>query len=74
MNVHPGAAATMALLLQRGARPEEVDGLIALMAEMENSPGTTYLDQINDFDRAIRTYRLKRNPLLKSAAAGKITS
>lgn len=74
MNIHPGASATMALLLQRGAKDSELDGIIALMAEMENSPGTEYLDLIKDFDRAIRTYRLKRNPLLKAGATAKITS
>lgn len=74
MNIHPGASATMALLLQRGAKDSELDGIIALMADMENSPGTDYLDLIKDFDRAIKTYRLKRNPLISSAAQAKITS
>jgi hypothetical protein len=64
MRIHPGAAATISLLLQRGARDEEIDGIIELMAIMDNSPGKTYLTQINDFDRAIQTYRRKKNPLV----------
>lgn len=68
MRIHPGAAATIALLLQRGAKDHEVDGLIALMGEMEDTKGNDreklYSTQLADFDRAIQIYRRKNNPLV----------
>lgn len=68
MRIHPGAAATIALLMQRGARDDEVDGLIDLMGQMEDTKGNDreklYSTQLADFDRAIQIYRRKKNPLL----------
>lgn len=71
MRIHPGAAATIALLLQRGARDDEIDGLIALMGQMEDTKGDDreklYSTQLADFDRAIQIYRRKKNPLVSKA-------
>ena len=64
MRIHPGAAATIALLLQRGAKDEEIDGLIEHMSQMPDSSGKLYRTQIEDFDRAIQTYRRRMNPLV----------
>lgn len=70
MRIHPGAAATIALLLQRGAKDDEVDGLIELMGQMEDTKGNDreklYSTQLADFDRAIQIFRRKKNPLLSS--------
>jgi len=71
MRIHPGAAATIALLLQRGARDEEVGGLIELMGQMEDTKGNNreklYSTQLADFDRAIQIYRRKKNPLVSDS-------
>ena len=68
MRIHPGAAATIALLLQRGARDDEIDGLIALMGQMEDTKGDDrdklYSTILTDIDQAIQIYRRKKNPLL----------
>jgi hypothetical protein len=69
MRIHPGAAATISLLLQRGAKDDEIDGIIELMATMDNRDGKTYLGQIHDFDRAIQTYRRKKSPFAKNESA-----
>jgi hypothetical protein len=70
MRIHPGAAATIALLLQRGAKDDEIDGVIDLMSRMENTkaPGKEdlYSTQLADFDRAIQIYRRQKNPLVSS--------
>lgn len=66
MRIHPGAAATISLLLQRGAKDEEIDGIIELMSKMDNQDGKTYLGQLQDFDRAIQTFRRKKNPFVKN--------
>lgn len=70
MRIHPGAAATIALLLQRGAKDNEIDGLIELMGQMEDTKGNNreklYSTQLADFDRAIQIYRRRNSPLVRS--------
>jgi hypothetical protein len=70
MRIHPGATATIALLLQRGARDDEIDGLIALMGEMDGTKGDDrdklYSTQLKDFDQAIQIYRRRTSPLVRS--------
>lgn len=68
MRIHPGATATIALLLQRGARDDEIDGLIALMGQMDGTKGDDrdklYSTILKDIDQAIQIYRRKKNPLV----------
>lgn len=68
MRIHPGATATIALLLQRGAKDDEIDGLIALLGEMDGTKGDDrdklYSTQVKDFDQAIQFYRRRSNPLV----------
>lgn len=71
MRIHPGATATIALLLQRGAKDDEVDGLIELLGQLDGTKGDDrdklYSTQIADFDQAIQIYRRKKNPLVSKA-------
>lgn len=60
MKLHPAPTAVVALLLARGAKKDEVDGVVKIMTDFPDKAYLTYEEEIDDIDRAIEMFRKQR--------------